>query len=220
MERTKRDRILLSDAVVEALLSAGATTETIDAAQAAARVEYQARRVKERPKEVARKRRQRAAKRPGGTGATNADVPAGPLVQAANTRLLEAAYGNVDMAQARDIEAINDLVRAQGCNFDLRDDAEFAVDRMRRRQQFSRRLAAQHEATFRTTKTASSREIWYAANRSMGIDMVIAGIAIAVVAALVVPRLMPDYSGIANAAFTTVALGVVIVKGLWQLRRL
>jgi hypothetical protein len=54
--RTRRDRILLSDAVVAALLSAGATTEMIDAAQAAARVEYQARRVKERPKEAVWKR--------------------------------------------------------------------------------------------------------------------------------------------------------------------
>jgi uncharacterized membrane protein len=45
----------------------------------------------------------------------------------------------------------------------------------------------------RTSKTYSDRELWYTANRSAGITMAITGIAIAA-AALVVPRLMPDYS--------------------------
>jgi hypothetical protein len=62
LESRRRDRILLSDAVVAALTSAGATTEMIDAAQATAREEYEARRVKERPKEVAWKRSERARK--------------------------------------------------------------------------------------------------------------------------------------------------------------
>jgi hypothetical protein len=45
----------------------------------------------------------------------------------------------------------------------------------------------------RTSNTYSNREVWYAANRSAGIDVAIAGIAIAI-AALVVPRAVPDYS--------------------------
>jgi hypothetical protein len=44
MIRTRRDRILLSDAVVAALTSAGATEEMIEAALVAARAEYDARR--------------------------------------------------------------------------------------------------------------------------------------------------------------------------------
>jgi hypothetical protein len=61
MEPRRRDRILLSDAVVAALVSAGAAAEMIEAAQSAARAEYEACRVKERPKEAAWKRRRRAA---------------------------------------------------------------------------------------------------------------------------------------------------------------
>jgi uncharacterized membrane protein len=45
----------------------------------------------------------------------------------------------------------------------------------------------------RAAKTFSSREVWHAANRSAGINMAITGIVIAV-AALVVPRLIPDFS--------------------------
>jgi uncharacterized membrane protein len=75
----------------------------------------------------------------------------------------------------------------------------------------------------RTSKTLSSREIWYAANRSTGIDMVIAGIVIAV-AALVVPRLMPGYSDgagvLINAAIVIFTLVTIVARGLLQVRRL
>ena len=63
MARTKRDRILLSDAVVAALVNAGATAGMIEAARAAACEEYEAHLVKE----AARQRRQRAARRSSGT---------------------------------------------------------------------------------------------------------------------------------------------------------
>jgi hypothetical protein len=72
--RPRRDRILLSDAVVAALLSAGATREMIAAGKAAARVEYEARRSVERPKEVARQRRQRARKCHAGHGTSRDSV--------------------------------------------------------------------------------------------------------------------------------------------------
>jgi hypothetical protein len=64
----------LSDAVVTALISAGATTEMVAAARAAARVEYERRRVKERPKEVAWKRRERARKCQAGQASSAANV--------------------------------------------------------------------------------------------------------------------------------------------------
>src|SRR5580704_3256946 len=76
----------------------------------------------------------------------------------------------------------------------------------------------------RTSKTWSSREVWYAVNRSAGIDIAIAGI-VTVVAALVVPRLMPDYSEGARVLimgpivmFTVVA--IMVGRSLWQIRRL
>jgi|SRR5580704_14717110 uncharacterized membrane protein len=75
----------------------------------------------------------------------------------------------------------------------------------------------------RTSKTWSSREVWYAVNRSAGINMAIAGIVI-VVAALVVPRLIPDYSEGARvliiAAVVLFAVVIVLVRILLQLRRL
>ena len=76
----------------------------------------------------------------------------------------------------------------------------------------------------RTSKTRSSREIWYAANRLAGINTAIAGI-VTVVAALVVPRLMPDYSEGARVLiigpiviFAVVA--IMVGRSLWQIRRL
>ena len=75
----------------------------------------------------------------------------------------------------------------------------------------------------RTSKTSSSREVWYAVNRSAGIDMAIAGIVIAATA-LVVPRLIPDYSeGASVLIIGTIVLFAVVItlaRILWQLRRL
>jgi uncharacterized membrane protein len=75
----------------------------------------------------------------------------------------------------------------------------------------------------RTSKTWSSREVWYAANRSGGINMAIAGVVI-VVAALVVPRLMPDYSeGVKVLVIGTIVIFAVVVmvaRILWQVRRM
>ena len=75
----------------------------------------------------------------------------------------------------------------------------------------------------RTSKTWSSREVWYAANRSAGINMAIAGIVIAV-AALVVPRLMPDYSEGARVLIIGVivifAILIMLARILWQVLRL
>jgi hypothetical protein len=56
-----------------ALLSARATREMIESAQAAARVEYEARRVKERPKEAVWKRRERARKCQAGQASASRD---------------------------------------------------------------------------------------------------------------------------------------------------
>jgi uncharacterized membrane protein len=75
----------------------------------------------------------------------------------------------------------------------------------------------------RTSKTFSSRESWYAANRSVGIDVAIAGIAIAI-AALVVRRAVPDYSEGARVliigTIVLVAIIAMVVRIVWQVRRL
>ena len=75
----------------------------------------------------------------------------------------------------------------------------------------------------RTSKTYSDRELWYTANRSAGITMAITGIAIAV-AALVVPRLMPDYSEGARVlvigAIAIFAVVIMVVRLVWQVLRL
>jgi uncharacterized membrane protein len=75
----------------------------------------------------------------------------------------------------------------------------------------------------RTAKAFSSREVWYAANRSAGITMAITGIVIAVVA-LVGPRLLPGYSEGARVltvgAIIIFAVVVMVVKILWQVRRM
>jgi hypothetical protein len=76
---------------------------------------------------------------------------------------------------------------------------------------------------FRTSRTWSSREVWYAANRSAGINVAIAGIVIAV-AALVVPPLTPDYSdGVRVAIIGPIvifAIVIAVARSLWQVRRL
>ena len=76
----------------------------------------------------------------------------------------------------------------------------------------------------RTSKTRSSREMWYAANRLAGINTVIAGM-IVVVAALVVPRLMPDYSEgprvlIVGPIVIFAVVGIMVARSLWQIRQL
>ena len=67
------------------------------------------------------------------------------------------------------------------------------------------------------------RELWYTANRSAGITMAITGIAIAV-AALVVPRLMPDYSEGARVlvigGIAIFAVVIMVVRLVWQVLRL
>ena len=76
---------------------------------------------------------------------------------------------------------------------------------------------------FRTVKTLSSPEIWYATNRSMGIDLCIAGGVIALAAAVLHKALRaqpPQYLSLANVGVMTVALTAVLVKGILQLRRL
>jgi uncharacterized membrane protein len=75
----------------------------------------------------------------------------------------------------------------------------------------------------RTSKTFSNREVWYAANRSAGINMAITGIVIAVTR-LVVPRLIPDYSEGARlliiAAIAIFAIVIMLARILWQVFRL
>jgi len=76
----------------------------------------------------------------------------------------------------------------------------------------------------RTSKARSSREMWYAANRLAGINTVIAGM-IVVVAALVVPRLMPDYSEgprvlIVGPIVIFAVVGIMVARSLWQIRQL
>jgi uncharacterized membrane protein len=75
----------------------------------------------------------------------------------------------------------------------------------------------------RTSKTRASLEVWYASNRSAGINMAIAGIVIAV-AALVVPRLTLDYSeGVRVLILGTIvifAVFIMLARILWQVFRL
>jgi uncharacterized membrane protein len=75
----------------------------------------------------------------------------------------------------------------------------------------------------RTTKTYSNEELWYTANRSAGITMAIAGMAISI-AAVIVPLFMPGYSEGARVLIvgTIVASAVVIMVArlLWQVLRL
>jgi uncharacterized membrane protein len=75
----------------------------------------------------------------------------------------------------------------------------------------------------RTSKTFSSRDVWFAANRPAGINMAITGFVIAVTA-LVVPRLIPDYSEGARrliiAAIVISAIAIWLARTLWQVFRL
>ena len=75
----------------------------------------------------------------------------------------------------------------------------------------------------RTAKTPASLDVWYASNRSAGINMAITGIAIAD-AALVIPRLMPDYwEGVrvlVVAVIVILAILIMLARILWQVLRL
>jgi uncharacterized membrane protein len=75
----------------------------------------------------------------------------------------------------------------------------------------------------RTSKTYSNQELWYAANRSAGITMAIAGVAI-LVGALVVPLFLPAYSeGARVLVIGTVVISAVVImvaRLLWQVLRL
>jgi uncharacterized membrane protein len=75
----------------------------------------------------------------------------------------------------------------------------------------------------RTAKTRASLEVWYASNRSAGINMAIAGVAIAA-AALVIPRLLPDYAEgvrvLILAAIVILAIVIMLARILWQVLRL
>jgi hypothetical protein len=119
----------LSSGVVEALLSAGATKEMIESAEAKAREEHQARVVKDRPKQTERKRRQRAAQRAAKRPAVTEAPPTvvAPKVSL-GARLSVTAEGNVD--PLADPGPIADLLE-QGC--DLHLDILPTVARMRRR---------------------------------------------------------------------------------------
>jgi uncharacterized membrane protein len=76
---------------------------------------------------------------------------------------------------------------------------------------------------FRTPKTLSRPDVWYAANHSMGVDLTIAGAIIAVAAVInaIVFRDRPlrDLS-LLNVAITAIVLVIVAIKGFVQLRQL
>lgn len=75
---------------------------------------------------------------------------------------------------------------------------------------------------FRTRKTLSRPEVWYAANRSMGIDLVVAGAVMAIAAVLIAivfrDRPMRDIALI-NLAVMIVVLLIVMIKGFFELRQ-
>jgi uncharacterized membrane protein len=74
---------------------------------------------------------------------------------------------------------------------------------------------------FRTSKTLSSPEIWYPANRSLGADMTVAGIVITVTSAVIAVA-CPDLVVVAfaNLGVLLTTLVVVVVRGFANLRRL
>jgi uncharacterized membrane protein len=75
---------------------------------------------------------------------------------------------------------------------------------------------------FRTPKTLSSPEIWYAANAAMGRDLMIAGAGIVVfvlVSALVLPDRAPLLR-LVNTGVLVFALAVCLLRGFLHLRRL
>ena len=75
---------------------------------------------------------------------------------------------------------------------------------------------------FRTPRTLSSDEIWYSANRSAAVNMIVAGILIWVVAALlyVMKDQMPSQTVvIVMAGFTFAAMVFAVVKSFMSLSK-
>lgn len=75
---------------------------------------------------------------------------------------------------------------------------------------------------FRVSKTLSDERIWYAANRVMGIDMLLAGLAI-VITAMVVAKLVRSNSRHANRICFSVCLlssMAALAHGYWALGRM
>jgi uncharacterized membrane protein len=75
---------------------------------------------------------------------------------------------------------------------------------------------------FRVAKTFSDERIWYAANRVMGYDLLIAG-AVILVVALVMARLIRNYPRRANRIGLLtfiVTLTAAVAHGFWALNRM
>ncbi|MDB5300481.1 MAG: hypothetical protein JWO87_2144 [Phycisphaerales bacterium] len=75
---------------------------------------------------------------------------------------------------------------------------------------------------FRTAKTLSDPAIWYAANRSVGIDLIGVGVVV-MIGALLVPhftggRYVPTIT--ADGVIVVGAVAVAVARSLWKLRRL
>ena len=75
---------------------------------------------------------------------------------------------------------------------------------------------------FRTRKTMSSPEIWYPANRALGRDGIVAGIVVTIASAVVAVAFRGQAARIAstNSWIMVVALAVIVIRGLINLRRL
>jgi uncharacterized membrane protein len=76
---------------------------------------------------------------------------------------------------------------------------------------------------FRTAKTLSDPKIWITVNRSMGMDLVIAGLAI-VIAAFIISSLLrtgsANINALVNVCFDAVVILVVVLRGFLRLRGL
>jgi SdpI/YfhL protein family len=76
---------------------------------------------------------------------------------------------------------------------------------------------------FRTPKTLSDPDIWYAINRSSGIDLMIAGAAIAglsLALEVTLKNRSPAELALANLGAMVIALGAVAVRGFLKLSNL
>lgn len=75
---------------------------------------------------------------------------------------------------------------------------------------------------FRTPKTLSSPDLWYAANRSLGRDGVVAGVATTIASTVVAlaGSGRPLFVVFANLAIMLIGQAVVLARGFRTLRRL
>jgi uncharacterized membrane protein len=76
---------------------------------------------------------------------------------------------------------------------------------------------------FRTPKTLSTPEVWYAANRITGIDMCIGGMVIALGALVLASAwsgVFPGYLVLADTALVVLTLAFVVAHGFLALRRI